>query len=121
MVLGTLTFASNPSKMTVLVKDKFAAEVITHSSVAFFDWGRVWAGKPVTMNWDYMTATDFDLLDALQDVAGDQTFDPQDGKGKTYQVWVKKVNGVEYHLDLSSSTGVYRKDVELILIIKAQN
>lgn len=120
MSLGGHTFASNPSKMTVLVKDKAAAEVLTYSSVAYFDWGRVWAGKPITLEWDYMLATEFDTLDALQDTAGDMIFDPQDGKTKTYDVWFKHFDG-QYHLDPTSGAGVFRSGVEMILIVKEQN
>jgi hypothetical protein len=120
MSLGGHTFLSNPSKMTVLLKKKYAVEEVTYSSVAFYDWGRSWAGMPVTLNWDFMEATDFDTIEALQDIAGDLVFDPQDGKGKTFDVWFKFFDG-EYHLDPRSASGVFRTNVEMKLVIKEQS
>lgn len=120
MVLGGHTFASNPSRMTVLVKDKLLAEVLTLESVAVFDWGRLWAGKPLTLEWDYMPATEFDTMEALQDTVGDMVFDPQDGKGKTYDVWIKSFDG-QYFLSLTSNAGDFRSGVEMVLIVKEQN
>jgi hypothetical protein len=120
MSIGGHTLLSNPSEMTVLVKDKIAAEILTYSSVAFFDWGRAWPGKPITMKWDYLPATEFDTLDGLLDTVGDMLFDPQDGKTKTYDVWLKRMNG-EYYLDPSSNAEVFRRNVELVMVIKEQN
>lgn len=120
MSIGGHTLLSNPSEMTVLVKDKIAAEILTYSSVAFFDWGRAWAGKSITMKWDHLPATEFDTIDGLLDTVGDMVFDPQDGKTKTYDVWLKRMNG-EYYLDPSSSAEVFRRNVELVMVIKEQN
>lgn len=120
MVIGSYTLLSNPSEMTVLKTDKIAAHELTYAGVAFFDWGVSFVGKVVVLKWDYMLATEFDNIDGLVDDMGDKIFDPQDGKSKTYDVWLKKLDG-EYYLDPSSGAGVFRRNVELTMVIKEQN
>lgn len=120
MRIGTLTLASYPSGMTVLIQDKHFVDIQTITDVAVYDWGKSWAGKPITLKWDIMLATDFDSLDLLLADTGTKEFDPQDGKAKTYDVYLKRLTG-EYWLDLTSGASVFRKGVELLMIIKEQN
>jgi hypothetical protein len=114
----------NPTTMTMMIKDKLTSVVQTYDGVAMFDWGVTWTGKEITLKWDYMTLAQWDfLVTNVITVTTTIEFQPNDGQTDSYgdpllfNAFVKSLKG-DYHLT-NEITGalVYRKDVELVLVI----
>jgi hypothetical protein len=121
MSIGGTTLDSNPSSCGVIKADKSCALVPTYEGAAFFNWGTVLQGKEIELRWDYMKETDFAILDALMDGDGTVVFDPQDGSGDTFNVWLISFDG-EYYLEMSDGTeaAVFRRNVVLVMAIESE-
>jgi hypothetical protein len=123
MVLNNYTFEENPSAINDIIrKKKVVTYVPTYSSVAIFDWGATYSGLKLDMEWNFMSETQFAQLESIWlDSSDTVVFNPNDGKGKTFNVYVLNLTG-NYHLymeDLTEDSDVtWRKDVRLSLIIK---
>ncbi|OQB40349.1 MAG: hypothetical protein BWY06_01238 [Candidatus Latescibacteria bacterium ADurb.Bin168] len=120
MSIGSVMLDSNPSACSLIKADKSCSLVQTYSGAAFFSWGTVLQGKEIELRWEYMRETDFAALDALMDDAGTVVFDPQDGSGKSYNVWLISLDG-EYYLALGdgTSSSVFRRNVVLVMAIES--
>ncbi|OPY90575.1 MAG: hypothetical protein A4E73_02419 [Syntrophaceae bacterium PtaU1.Bin231] len=121
MSIGGVTLSSNPSACSLIKADKSCSLIQTYGGAAFFNWGTVLQGKEIELRWEYMEETDFASLDALMDGDGTVIFDPQDGSGSTYNVWLISLDG-DYHLALGDGddSSVYRRDVSLIMAIESE-
>ena len=116
--LGTLTFIQNPSKMSVIRKDKPTAYVVTFTNVAYFSWDASYIGKVLTLSWEYMISSDFDAVDAIFVADVPVSFYVNDGSGRGFTVNVLTLNG-DYFGDMDSSTSSHRESVTLELLIMA--
>jgi hypothetical protein len=119
--IGGTTLDSNPSACSIIKADKSCAVVPTYEGAAFFNWGTVLQGKELELRWDYMKETDFAAIDALMDDDGTKVFDPQDGSGDTFNVWLMSLDG-DYHLEMGNgdSASVFRRNVVLIMVIESE-
>lgn len=121
MSIGGYTLDSNPANLTVIKAAKSCAVVKTLGGAAFFNWGTVLPGSPVEARWDKMLETEFATIDAMMDADGTVVLDPQDGSGKTFNVWLVSFDG-DYYLEISDGTvaGVYRQNVVLEMVIESE-
>ena len=104
MILGGYTFAKNPSRITGLIrKEKRAASVSTHGGAVYIEWGTFWQGKKITLEWSKMPATMYDALETLYLASGAHVFDPQDGKGLTFNVVILPPFDGAYFLTLKDT------------------
>ncbi len=95
MQLGAYTIAEIPGNMGLIRPDRITATVPTYESAAFFSWGAQIAGKMISLNWNAMTTTQFDALDALYQADAPLVFDATDidGVDKTYNVEIVSLLG----------------------------
>jgi hypothetical protein len=119
MKFDAYSLVSNPSQCTIIKPDKHCASVLTYSSVGYFNWGASIVGKEIELQWSYMTGPEFSALDALYQADTTTVFDPQDGESHTYNAKIKSFDGT-YFLRLDDSSGSYRKDVKMTLLILSQ-
>ncbi|MFA5423034.1 MAG: hypothetical protein WC374_04185 [Phycisphaerae bacterium] len=119
MVLGGYTFAVQPSKMTLIEKDRSVAHVQTYSSVAFFSWGVDYDGKTIELFWASMPTSQYASLRAIYEADAQVVFDPQDGSSKTFNVQMLPMSG-EYFIHLSNATGHRRLNVKIPLLIMSE-
>ncbi len=119
--IGGTTLDSNPASCSIIKADKSCAVVPTYGGAAFFNWGTVLQGKEIELRWDYMKETDFAAFDAMMDADGTVVFDPQDGSGDTFNVWLLSLDG-DYYMEIGDgdSTSVFRKNVVLVLVIESE-
>ncbi len=119
--IGGMTLDSNPASCSIIKADKSCSVVQTYWGAAFFNWGTVLQGKEIELRWDYMKETDFAALDAMMDADGTVVFDPQDGSGDTFNVWLMSLDG-DYYMEIGDgdSTSVFRKNVVLVLVIESE-
>ena len=115
MVLDGYTLAKEPGEMTMLEKDKFQANLLTYTSVAYFSWGTSIVGKIITLRWGGMTTIQFDTLQTKYEADAQVVWDPQNGNIQTYNVEMSRLTGA-YHLSLLDSAA-HRINVELDLLI----
>ena len=113
MVLGSYTFAWNPSAFPMITKKRSAAGVETVGGVEFFSWGMFYAGQVITLSWSFMPTAQFTQLQTILEADAETTFAPQ--TGTTYTVQVMGLTGAA-HIDQTSGAA-YRKDVTLELLI----
>lgn len=114
MVLGSYTFAANPSNMPAINKVLDIAYTKTYSSVATFSWGTSYVGLELTLKWEHMRNTQWDSLDAIYQADADVVFDPQDGESKTFNVHVVSFNG-DHYLDVTD-----RENVVMVLLFRSE-
>jgi hypothetical protein len=65
VILGAYTFAWKPDQFTIPKAERRYATVETFASEVFFSYGTSILGKTVTLEWDWMSAAQFNALDAL--------------------------------------------------------
>jgi len=120
MKLGTYTFPRNPSYDSppdLLTPEKYSASVQTYSSIAYFSWGLGVAGKELSLDWGYLPDSQYQAFQTILEADVPVVFDPKDGTMKTYLVEVTGLKG-RVHAKLGEgSTGVWRKDVSLSLLV----
>jgi hypothetical protein len=116
MALGTYTFTSNPSEMSVITPMRHTASVKTYSSVAFFSWGTDIVGVTLSLHFNFMTVAQYDSLLALLEADAQLVFDPQDGSGSTYNVEMVNLQG-DYFIYLGTG---YRQNVVLDLLVLSE-
>ncbi|OPY15249.1 MAG: hypothetical protein A4E66_00168 [Syntrophus sp. PtaB.Bin001] len=117
MVLGSYTYEDNPGNLPIIQKVLSIAYKQTYEGVVTFVFGSAsYSGLLVSQEWEYMTTGQYDSMYAIYAAGEPVVFDPQDGKGKTFNVMMLTPEG-EYHLYLESGTGRYRKDVKFPLLI----
>lgn len=119
MVLGSYTFDSNPGNMPIIQEALAVAYQTTWGGVAVFSWDATYAGVKLTLEWDFMTTSQYDSLMTIYKAGAAVVWDPQDGGGKTFQVMVLDLAG-EYHLYFENAVGNYRKNVKLTLLILSE-
>jgi hypothetical protein len=117
MVLGTYTFATNPSDATPIEVNRSTANIITYSSVGFFSWGASIVGKIIELTWTYMPADMYSSLKTLEAADATIIFDPQDGTSKTYNVEILSIYGKYCLGKLGYASTTLRKDVKVTLLI----
>lgn len=120
MSLGSFTFPHNPSKMSLLRPKKIYAVVETYSDIGFFSWGTTVKGIQLTLEWPFMASSTFSTFDSLLQANAEVVFNPQDGSGHTYTSEILTFTG-DYHTGLGlADPNTYRKNVKLLLLIKAK-
>jgi hypothetical protein len=119
MSLGGYTFAKQPSGMTMIQKDRTSAHVRTYTSVAFYSWGASIVGKVIELTFNYITTAQYASLQTLYEADTSVVFNPQDGSSKTYNVEILSLDS-EYHIQLNNTTGNYRKETKLKLLILSE-
>jgi len=118
MSLGSYTFERNPTidqSTPLVVKKRHWAAVQTYSSVAFFSWGLDYAGSEISLPWSTCTNAQFLALNSLFEADAVVIFDPNDGRGKTFQVQITDLVG-EFMLRLNGDNP-WRKNVRMDLLI----
>ena len=120
----TYGFARNPSAMNTMNKVRFVSSVLTYSGVEVFSWGASLVGKQITLHWDYMPPTMFDMIQYYVEADQEFTWDPTGGAGTsatgTYDVQILSFDG-EYFKSIPSTSGAQRKNVNLVLLITGVN
>ena len=120
MILGGYTFADLPHEIPQVVQkgiDVSAAKTI--DGVATFVWPATYKGEVVNLRWEYMTTAQYASILALY-LAGDSlTFNPEDSTGRTFTVLISDFYGA-YHMNLADAVGTYRQNVDLTLVIIAE-
>ena len=122
MILGGVTFTENPKiNFPVIKPKKVNAVVDTYDGVAYFGWTPRIIGTIIPLEWDWMSAAQFDSLNTLYQSDGVVVFDPSGGiaEATTYNVIVKELDGV-YWLNLDTNEA-YREKVKMELLIMSQN
>lgn len=119
IAIGTITLDHNPTKMTLVRKEKSCAAVPTYEGVAYFSWGVSIIGKKIDLDFSYVDSAIFDDLDDLFEADAPVVFDPQDGSGKTYNVEIMSLDG-DYHRTLDFTSGHFRKNVRMTLLILSE-
>jgi hypothetical protein len=119
MILGTYTFLHNPGQMSPIKSERSTAKVDTYSSVGFFSWGVSIVGKEIMLEWNILEIEQVDSLNALYIADAPVVWDPQDGYGKTYNVEIRSLDW-DYQILLGSGSGIYRKNVKMILLILSE-
>jgi hypothetical protein len=116
MILGGYTFAHNPHSMSDIFQEDIPNNVlITYSSYAYFSWPKTIVGKIVTLNWDYMTSSQYDSLYTKYAADAIIEFNPRQDITFKFNVIIKSLQGV-YFLDVAASSS-FRKDVKMELLI----
>ena len=117
MKLDDFTFLELPQAMTMIRAERESAVVKTYDSVAFFSWGADIVGKAITLTWNAMTKTQFDLLDEIYQADVEVEFDPTDitEESTKYNVQVTNLQG-EYWAGVSD----YRLNCSLELLIMSE-
>jgi len=115
MVLGTYTFAVDPSTMTPVRAKVHNSFKLTYDSVSYFSWGPAIEGLEVLLEWNYCPTTQWTQLDTIYQADAAVVFDPQDGSSKTYNVRVKELDSKYILLNFD-----YRQDVKMTLIILSE-
>lgn len=119
MILGSYTFALNPSSFSGIYEpNKLTAIVQTYSSVGYFNWGTKIIGKVIKLEWDYMSAEQYESLRAMYEADAQVVFDPAGITGLKFNVHVMELTG-KYYLGLAA-TGTYRKDVTMELVVMSE-
>lgn len=118
-VLGTYTFARQPSGMTLIQKDREVSYQKTYSNVALFSWGASYVGKIIEISWNIMATDQYASLQTIYEADAQVVFDPQDGSSKTFNVEALSLDG-EYFIYLSNTTGHFRRNVKLKLLIMSE-
>lgn len=118
MKFGAHTIAWNPnSGFDIVRKRKPCASVDTYTGVAYFGWTPLLAGKEINLEWDYLDATEFDILDALY-VTDDQIVWDLLGDGtECYNVIIKNLDATYF---LKYDDSYIRKDVKMTLLIMSE-
>jgi hypothetical protein len=120
MKLGTYTFTDNPEEFIDIIAQKHSASVDTYTTVAYFSWGMLIDGKEIILEWDYMSKAQFDALDTLYQADTATVFDPQDGKGNTYNVEITNLEGQYFVSPEVTGARDYRKNVKMSLLILSE-
>jgi hypothetical protein len=118
--LGSHTFVRNPGKMTPLEKDKINAHVKTYSSVSHFSWGLEIVGKVIELDWNYMEADEFTILQGIYEDDETVVLNPNDGSAKTYNVELLNLTS-RYYMGRGVTFNDKRLDIKLTLLITAEN
>ena len=117
MSLGAYTFNENPSDIDdIIAARRKVSYANTIDGVDVFSWGVTIVGKPIELSWEYMTTNMYDELLSLLEADAGVVFDPQDGSGNTFNVEILTLNGT-YHMQLTSASNHYRKNVKLVILI----
>lgn len=87
------------------------AAVDTMGGVAFFSWGIKNVGQDIDVNWDVMSKTLFDQLDALFVADAATTWEPDDGY--VYTVEITNLSGQL----ITTFANAYRQKVRLQMTI----
>ena len=84
MKLDTYTFAWTPDNWDPPIPRKRQASVLTMEGVGYFSWGTEIIGKEIDLEWNFVSLTQYDALEALYvadesvlwdlDVAGMQNY-----------------------------------------------
>jgi hypothetical protein len=119
MVLGSYTFASNPSSMNMIQKGLTVAHKETYTSVALFSWGATYAGVILDLEWDYMRTDQWSSLDTIYQADTAVVLNPNDGTSKTFNVHVLSLDG-EYHISFEADSSHSRKNVRMRLLILSE-
>jgi hypothetical protein len=115
-ILGTLTFARNPSWMTIIRPDRYSSHVLTYTSVGFFSWGVSVIGKVIELKWNAMSIDDYEDIQDLWEADAEVVFDPKDGESLTYDVEILDLKG-EYCRGIADGDTGIRKNITLKLLI----
>jgi hypothetical protein len=116
MSLGGYTMTQNPSDMEVITPQRYASDVKTYSSVAFFSWGTTIVGHKVQLHFNYLPVAQYSQFMTLLEADATVVWDPQDGGSTTYNVEITSLRG-EY--DILLDTGD-RKNATLELLILSE-
>jgi hypothetical protein len=119
MVLGSYTFATQPSSMTMIQKSREVATVKTYASVALFSWGATIVGKTIELGWLFMTTSQYASLQTIYEADVPVVFNPNDGSSKTYNVEVISLDS-DYFIKLDNSAGNHRRNAKMRLLIMSE-
>ena len=124
MILGSHTFASNPSEFSrVYPTEKAVVSGHTLESEYMVDFqfrGDGMVGTRYDLEWKNLSRTEFNLFRAIYEAGGEVTWDPKDWRAhlstKTYKVIV-----VDLLCDDYDHTTLYVKNIRLVLEIRSVN
>lgn len=107
---------ANPAEVPVIRPKTSAAAIETYDGVATFFWGSMLAGSKHPFSWPVMSATEFDILDALYQANTTFELDLQDGSGKTCNAKIWEFEGM-YFLNWA---GAVREKVRMTILIVSE-
>jgi hypothetical protein len=112
--LGTCTFVFNPDRRDIPQMKKTVAKVDTYSGCAVFQWAAIWPGTIINLEWNFMSAAQYDALYAIYLATANVVYNTDTG-GHAYTVQVLDMTGNYFEV---VATGLaYRKDVKLQLCV----
>lgn len=115
MTLGSVTFEKEPSDFDIPEKYRKAAVLNTYGGVAFYSFGVFIEGKEIEIHCPAMSVSQFDDIQDLLEADEPVVWNPDDGKGKTYNVEILSLQG-KYHMSKSASAD-YRSGVIIKVVI----
>lgn len=115
MTLGGYTFWRNPNQFDIPRQRKFAAEVQTYESSAYFSWGTYLTGQKIALEWEWMDETMWDQLQTLLENDTQVVWNPRDGN--TYNVEIMRLDGA--YVESALLDAAWRNEVKLELLIRS--
>jgi hypothetical protein len=117
-VIDGHTLIDNPDDdVYVFREDLFVSWVKTYGGVQVFEWPPTIIGKPFDLTWTFMTASEFDILDASCKKTS-IILDAQLPSGVTFTIKPTYFNAKYFRSTLT--TGKYRKEVKMSFVVLAE-
>jgi hypothetical protein len=113
--LGGYTFPWKPDEFGIPHPDLFKSLVRTWDTAVYFSWGEEILGKKVPLSWVFMTAAQFDALDAMYQAGAQVVWDPEVAGVGPFNVEIVELDGELFETAHYEQT--YRRNVEMILMI----
>ena len=112
-----------PEEMSIIAPNKSAAVIETYGGAAYFNWGLIYPGTNIILNWKYMLASDWNTIQSFMPLLGSLYFTAKTvaspGTSPVFTVWLMSLTGM-YHRTMQTGTNVYRKNCTLNLVIESQ-
>ncbi len=115
MKLGVYTFPWRPDRFTPPDAYRQISSVDTFTSNVVFEYGNKIIGKQIVVEWEWMSAAQFDALDVLYQANAPLMWDLEVVGQPTFTVEIVKLDGELFdvaHWDLS-----FRRKVQMTLLI----
>jgi len=115
MKLGAYTFAWRPDRWTPPDAYRQISSVDTFTSNVVFEYGNKIIGKQIVVEWDWMSAAQFDALDVLYQANVSLVWDLEVVGQPTFTVEIISLNGELF--DVTHWDRPFRRKVQMTLLI----
>ena len=115
MILGGYTFAWKPDDFTPPDPELYKSIVRTWDTAVLFSWDEEILGKPIELKWEWMSAAQFDALDALYQAGVQVVWDPEVAGVGPFNVEIKGLEGELF--EVAHYEQPYREKVVMTLLI----